>query len=631
MVSNSAKPNTSLFALTEKDYLKLEQESYINRELVDEAGWWRADSETGAGKVGREPTAYHDYAGIIIEYYHPITGFLREYVLRRDNPDHDTNDKEVRKYLGPAGRTNMFFLPPGLKREWMLDVSIPIVFCEGEKKCLTLWRIARANMKDGKPLFIPIGLRGVWGWKGVTGNVDLPDGGHDRAKGPLNDFDFFGWLCREVLILFDSNIHSLNVKTRESIRAARQGLASHLQYVLEAKVFYAEMTREHFERGINGPDNIAAIDGPDAVLQLLDEASLAFKVKKYAPRETLSLEERKARADFLRATANKSAESKASDVLGSTTAKHLARLWAEANLSADSRDLLFTLETMAEGWDELEFYYSDLYLLLYKRSGNEFEQTPSGGFALKSSPRKRLRDRFEKLARDEAGAGITFADFTPGHQEGGENLPSHVRLLSRGYVAEVMIMAEEELGYSRHKKASRDRAFVRFVQEQSGRAYIHKHPKLKDRSKQIANGWRRVQGDIDANVKRMRQRGDCEEDIWETAKNFMPSEFLAYLKQKWAAEKSDLIKGIHEVTLSEGESPRPTSDEGSQQWAESSKRGDLENAASLEDSTNNSARFQKMRKIQHPKAADDPIAKAIWARASARAQGKPIPANGSPP
>jgi hypothetical protein len=618
MISSSAKPNNSVFALTERDYKVLEEESYIDRSLADEAELWRADPITGANTVGRALTALEVIAGIVFSYWHPFTLILRERVIRLDKPIGKM------KYCGPRERTNMFYLPPGLTREWMLDVSIPIVFCEGEKKCLALWRIARANMKDSRPLFIPIGLRGVWGWKGVTGNVDLPDGGHDRAKGPLNDFDFFGWLCREVFILFDSNIHSPNVKTRESVRAARNGLASHLQYILEAKVFYAEMTREHFERGINGPDNLAAIDEPDAVLQLLDEASLAFKVKKYAPREKLSAEERRVRADALRDSISKSAEAKAADVLGSTAAKHLARLWAEANLSAESRDLLFTLETMAEGCDELEYYYADLYPLLYKCDGNEFEQTPNGGYILKSSARKRLRDRFEKLARDESEARITFADLTPGHQEDGENLPSYVRLLSRGYVAEVMIMAEEEQGYSRHKKASRNRAFARFIQEQSDHRYINKPPKRKDRSRQIANGWKRVQGDICATVKRMRQRGDSEDDIWATAENFMPREFLAYLKQKWAAEKGDLKEEIHEVTFSEGRSPHSTAYVESELSAETSKMGDLKNAATRDFSTDGPARFHKTCTKSAPSQQDIDG----WNRVCARAQGKPIPPTG---
>lgn len=564
----------------------------------------------------------HDYAGIIFEYFHPVTGLLREYVLRRDNPDLDGNGKEKGKYLGPIGRTNMFYLPPNCKREWLLDVSIPKLFVEGEKKCLAMWHIARENMHDGKPLFIPIGLRGVWGWKGTIGNVELPIGGHERARGPINDFELecFAWQGGDSIILYDSNIHSLKVETCESVRVARKGLATHLQYVLQAEVFYAEMTREHFERGLNGPDNLAATDTPDAVLQLLDDAIEAFKIRRYTPPEKLSAEERKVRADALRNANSKSAEAKAADILGSTAAKHLARLWAEANLSPESRDLLFTLETMAEGCDELEFYYSDLFPLLYKRSGNEFEQTPNGGYILKSSPRKRLRDRFEKLARDEAEAGITFADFTPGHKEDGENRPSHVRLLSRGYVAEVMILAEEEPGYSRHKKAACDRAFVNFVQGQSGQAYIHKQPKRKDRSKQIANGWRRVQGDIDANVNRMRQRGDCEKDIWEMAKNFMPPEFLAYLKRKWAAEKGDLIKQIDEVTSSEDQSPHSIPYAKSKQSAETSIMGDLKNAASAEDSTDAFARLLETRTKSAPSQQDIDD----WNRVCARAQDKPI-------
>lgn len=58
MVSSLSKPSTSPFALAERDYERLERESYINRTLADEAGLWRADSETGADKIGRKPDAY---------------------------------------------------------------------------------------------------------------------------------------------------------------------------------------------------------------------------------------------------------------------------------------------------------------------------------------------------------------------------------------------------------------------------------------------------------------------------------------------------------------------------------------------------------------------------------------------
>lgn len=58
---------------------------------------------------------------------------------------------------------------------------------------------------------------------------------------------------------------------------------------------------------------------------------------------------------------------------------------------------------------------------------------------------------------------------------------------------------------------------------------------------------------------------------------------------------------------------------------------DLKNTTSAETSTSDSARFLKTCRNQCPKAADNPVEKAMWAWASTRAQSNMIPATGSPP
>ncbi|HET9532548.1 MAG TPA: DUF3854 domain-containing protein, partial [Blastocatellia bacterium] len=597
--------------------------SYLRIQDVVIAGIFRVDSDGGYNFIRPNDRRNNNFSGIIIPYWHPYNGLVREYVLRLDEP------VGKMKYVGPQGRTNLFYIPPGVRPEWLKDTSIPVVFCEGEKKCLALWRIALEFARDGIRLFIPIGLRGVYGWKGVTGKETGPNGERESTKGPLNDFDFFDWENRRVFILFDSNINSLKSETYQSVRGARKGLAHHLHYILSARVFFAEMAVDHFERGLNGPDDLAATDGPDAVLQLLDAAQPAIKPTEPPRREKLTPEQRKERAEAWRKAV--SPEKQAAAVLGTTQTKYLARLWAEANISPESRDLLFTLEAMAEGQSELDFFYADLYPLLYKLKGNEFEQTKTGGYILKSSPRSRLRERIEKLEKEQAACRITFADITPGMQDAdGNHIPSNVRLFSRGYVAEVMIMAEEDSLYSRGKKAARERAFARFVVEQSGKAYIKKNPPRIDYHKKIADGWKRVQGNMGATIKRMKQLFTPEEKIWRTGVEHMPPEFIEFVKQQATeeAQKGDLPEEERKVTRPYGgeASPQAEPPEVATKICDSCgqtippKWVTLNQGLNSNKSTDDFAGFSET--CRNPQPEYDPVDAEIWAKVENRAQGK---------
>ena len=66
--------------LTEADYAALEAR-WIDRSLADQAQLQRVDALMGAEVVGRKNGSY---AGILIPYFHPESGQIREYRLRRD-------------------------------------------------------------------------------------------------------------------------------------------------------------------------------------------------------------------------------------------------------------------------------------------------------------------------------------------------------------------------------------------------------------------------------------------------------------------------------------------------------------------------------------------------------------------
>ena len=146
---------------------------YITAELADRAGLFRVDSAEGRRLVGRKDSN-RDYAGVVFPYYLSGNEDSREYRLRRDHPDLEQRGSEVKekaKYLSPPGGGNRFYFPPGVSLEWLAAVNVPIVMCEGEKKCLAL---SRLGLDHPDPSFIPISVAGVWNWRGVVGKGQTP-------------------------------------------------------------------------------------------------------------------------------------------------------------------------------------------------------------------------------------------------------------------------------------------------------------------------------------------------------------------------------------------------------------------------------------------------------------------------
>ena len=141
----------------EPDYEALESR-WIDRRLADQAQLRRVDSLTGAEVIGRKNG---NYAGILIPYFRPESDQIREYRLRRDQPDLDYdsagNLKVRQKYLGAPGRSNMLYLPPGITQALLRDPALPAVITEGEFKTLALWRAANHGVPS-RPRFLPLGV-----------------------------------------------------------------------------------------------------------------------------------------------------------------------------------------------------------------------------------------------------------------------------------------------------------------------------------------------------------------------------------------------------------------------------------------------------------------------------------------
>ena|SRR5688572_17204869 len=116
---------------------------------IQEAGLWSANEQQVAEILHFDPGT----EGIVIPYYHPITG---EVVMNRIRPDRlPVIGGKAAKYLSPRGAGNRLYFPPGA-REWIIDPSIPIGLTEGEFKVLWTYQVGLRY----------IGLIGVWGWRG---------------------------------------------------------------------------------------------------------------------------------------------------------------------------------------------------------------------------------------------------------------------------------------------------------------------------------------------------------------------------------------------------------------------------------------------------------------------------------
>jgi hypothetical protein len=195
-----------------------------------------------------------DLEGILFPYFSPTTGVRVGGRLRLDHPLPDGG-----KYISEPGCRHLYF-PPGISH-LLQDTSVPVILVEAEKSALAL--TALAARAGRKMLFMAIS--GCWGWKRKTGKRPLPDGSSQPETGPSPDLDLIAWNRRSVIIAFDSNTSS-NSAVRSARRALGQELAGRGASVCIAVV-------PAFE-GVNGPDDLIAVSGDEAMLSVLDTARL---------------------------------------------------------------------------------------------------------------------------------------------------------------------------------------------------------------------------------------------------------------------------------------------------------------------------------------------------------------------
>jgi predicted P-loop ATPase len=239
-------------------------ESYVSLDYAQYADLYRANNLEGREEVGIR-SGPGDFSGIIFTYVDPVTKLRVAVRLRLDAPPVDAKGKPQGKYRSPPGQRQHFYWTLA-QPLWLKDRALKIVFVEGEKKCLAVHRAAieGSALMNGNgtsaPLYLTIGLAGVWGWHGVIGATVNADGKRVPVKGPIPDFDLVDWDGRTVILLFDADAID-----NPQVRYARSRLAQELER-RGAVVYLVNLPPE---TGINGPDDYLAQHGLDEFLNLL--------------------------------------------------------------------------------------------------------------------------------------------------------------------------------------------------------------------------------------------------------------------------------------------------------------------------------------------------------------------------
>lgn len=265
-------PGTPLEA---PEYSDLEAR-WISREFADAARLRHVDSVTGAGIVGQQ-AGRGDYSGILIPNIRPGEPSPRGYRIRRRHPEMEGGADGVlrprRKYIGEPGRSGTLYFPVGTDASLLADTTLPIVLVEGEFKTIALDRLSRHG-GEGLRSFLPLGLQGVWNWRGTIGKTADADGARVDVHGVIPDLSLVDWSGRRVVIAFD-----VNARSNLGVQAARKNLTDELE-VRGTKMAWLVWPKDT-PAEVNGIDDYLAARGPEAALELLIKAR-DVSVKKKA-------------------------------------------------------------------------------------------------------------------------------------------------------------------------------------------------------------------------------------------------------------------------------------------------------------------------------------------------------------
>lgn len=234
----------------------------IPPELLEAADVRQATDTEVRERLGVHGRIGQDLGGIVFPYTDPRNGRVLGHRVRLD-----TALTDGQKYLSEQGCRTLFF-PPGCGNE-LGDTSVPVVIVEAEKSALAVAALASRNRR--KMLSVAVG--GVWGWKRKTGVELTPDGNREPVTGPSPSLDWIVWKERKVVFAFDSN-----VAPRPDLQKAQLAFAEELRK-RGAQVFIASIPQRN---GVNGPDDLIAVAGDGAAIEMFDRAGM-FEALKSTP------------------------------------------------------------------------------------------------------------------------------------------------------------------------------------------------------------------------------------------------------------------------------------------------------------------------------------------------------------
>ena len=198
--------------------------------------------------------------GIAFPFLDPEDDAIRDWTVRRDNPEQEADGRPIAKYVNPPGRRHLYFRCSGASH--LTDTTCPVIVVEAPKSALAIDAARLRTNRTPWPLVIATG--GCWTWRGVIGKTTSPTGARVDQKGPLPDLDRITWTARDTIIVFDGN-----VTTKPSVQAARRLLAADLK-TRGALVRVVDLP---VEAGVNGPDDYIGRHGAAAFWALVDDAT----------------------------------------------------------------------------------------------------------------------------------------------------------------------------------------------------------------------------------------------------------------------------------------------------------------------------------------------------------------------
>ncbi len=149
----------------------------IGPDLLTEAHVQRVSDQQARTEFGITGPASNDMSGIVFPYLN-MSGQRVTARIRRDNPEIEAG-KEKGKYISAYGDRKHLYFPPGAAAK-LEDSETPIALVESEKACLALTAWAE---RTGANL-LPVGLGGVYGWRGRIGKVANARGERVDEMGP---------------------------------------------------------------------------------------------------------------------------------------------------------------------------------------------------------------------------------------------------------------------------------------------------------------------------------------------------------------------------------------------------------------------------------------------------------------